>query len=325
MGITALGYIGVRSDRIEDWGAYASGLLGMQRIDRARTQLAFRMDDRTQRLIVADEPGDTLAWLGWEVASAKALDQLAARLSDAGHPVRAGTTAEAGRRGVGTLVHCTDPAGTRVELFVDPMRSAEPFIPGRPIKGFKTGPFGMGHAVLHVPDVSALIPFYEGLLGFQVSDYGDQPVPMRFFHVNGRHHSFATIQTGQSGFHHFMVEYDTLDDVGQGYDIALSQEDRIAYTMGRHTNDWATSFYSHTPSGFFVETGWGVRIIDPETWQPEEMKNGPSLWGHDRPYLPDALRERYRAMAREAAAQGLQAPPVADCPWLHGVMAGHGG
>ena len=50
--ITALGYIGVRSDRLSDWSDFASGLLGMQGIDRAGKQLAFRMDNRHQRLLI---------------------------------------------------------------------------------------------------------------------------------------------------------------------------------------------------------------------------------------------------------------------------------
>ena len=50
--------------------------------------------------------------------------------------------------------------------------------------------------------------------------------------------------------------------VGQGYDLACLEEDRIAYTLGRHTNDYMTSFYAKTPSGFFIESGWGGRIYN---------------------------------------------------------------
>ena len=64
---------------------------------------------------------------------------------------------------------------------------------------------------------------------------------------------------------------------GQGYDLLQYKDNAIAYTMGRHTNDYMTSFYSITPSGFFIENGWGGRIIDPETWQPIETFEGPSL------------------------------------------------
>ena len=47
--LIALGYIGIRSARLEDWNTYATRLLGMQRVDRAGAVRAFRMDDRKQR------------------------------------------------------------------------------------------------------------------------------------------------------------------------------------------------------------------------------------------------------------------------------------
>ena len=214
--IEALGYLGVRTDRLADWADYAAGQLGMQTIDRGPGALAFRMDDRKQRLMVTEEPGDALACMGWEVAGASALDTVAARLADAGHAVEPGGRDLADRRFVADLVVAHDPAGNRLEFFHGAMEDGDPFSPGRPISGFKTGPLGMGHAVLHVADVQALKPFYRDVLGFRISDYGEAPIDLCFFHVNGRHHSFAMIGTGRAGFHHFMVEYTNLDDVGQG-------------------------------------------------------------------------------------------------------------
>lgn len=319
--IDALGYLGIRTDRLEDWGDYATGQLGMERIDRGPGQLAFRMDDRSQRLMVTEEDGHALACMGWEVADAATLDRLAARVSDAGHEVSVASPGLADRRFVRDLVVSHDPAGNRLEFFHGAMESDDPFRPGRPISGFKTGPLGMGHAVLHVQEPEALLPFYRDVLGFRLSDYGKRPVTFYFFHVNERHHSFAMIGTGQQGFHHFMVEYTNLDDVGQGYDIA-ERGKRVAYTLGRHTNDWMTSFYSHTPSGFFVETGWGGRLIDPGSWVVETLEDGPSLWGHDRRYLPDDQRGAFAELRLGAAAKGVQAPPPTDCPWLWGVLSG---
>ena len=312
----------MRTDRLSDWSDYACRQLGMQAVDRGPGQAAYRMDDRKQRLIVTAEPGDALACMGWEVADADALDRLCARLANAGVEVITGRRDLADRRFVTDLAIVHDPAGNRLELFHGPMLTDDPFVPGRPISGFKTGPLGMGHAVLHTDNVDALLPFYHDLLGFRLSDYGLHPMPLYFFHVNGRHHSFAILGTGQTGFHHFMVEYTNLDDVGQGYDLAQQSEDAVAYTLGRHTNDWMTSFYTHTPSGFFVETGWGGRIIEPDRWQIQVMEDGPSFWGHDRPHLTDEQRREFRELRLGTASKGLQAPPPTDCPWLWGVLSG---
>ena len=168
--ITALSYIGVRSDRTEDWRSFAGTVLGMQVLDRGGRNTAFRMDDQAQRLIVSDEPGDTLAYIGWEVGQKSALDQLAARLEAAGYTVTLADKALCDRRYVSDMIWCVDPAGYRLELVWNPVKVSDPFVPGRPISGFKTGPYGMGHAVLHVSDAQALVPFYCDVLGFQLSD-----------------------------------------------------------------------------------------------------------------------------------------------------------
>jgi catechol 2,3-dioxygenase-like lactoylglutathione lyase family enzyme len=172
----------------------------------------------------------------------------------------------------------------------------------------------MGHAVLNVVDVEPLLPFYRDLLGFGVSDYGHTPYKLYFFHLNARHHSFAMVGSGRAGLHHFMVELCSLDDVGQGLDLATLEPDRLAYTLGRHTNDHVTSFYAHSPSGFFVEYGWNGLLIDPATWQPHETFDGPSLWGHERLYLEAGPRARLRDMRLDAAARGVRAPvPPPNC------------
>ncbi len=325
MEITALGYLGIKSSQMDQWSRMATDLLGMQRVDRAAKVNAYRMDDRKQRLIIDGSSDAGLAVMGWEVATQSELDRLAGRLDDHGVRVTRGLRALADERHVSELISFSDPAGNPLEAFHGPEIASDPFRPGRPISGFRTGALGMGHAVLNVENVEALLPFYRDLLGFKVSDFGLTPYKLYFFHVNGRHHSFAMVGSGRKALHHFMVEVGSLDDVGQGYDIAQLEEDRIAYTLGRHTNDHMTSFYVNTPSGFFIEYGWGGRVIDPETWQPHETFDGPSLWGHERLHMPDAQRGRLRDMRLSAAARGVRAPdphvsPL-NCPWLDAVTA----
>jgi 2,3-dihydroxybiphenyl 1,2-dioxygenase len=332
MTLLSLGYIGVRSRRLEDWQGFATGLLGMQLVDAAGGVRAFRMDDRRQRLLVThdadDAPGDIagggLAFLGWEVADATALDALAARLETHGVAVAPGSRQLAEERHVADLIVFRDPAGNRLEAFHGQEVAVTPFRPGRPISGFRTGALGMGHAVLHVVDVAPLLPFYRDILGFGVSDYGHTPYQLYFFHLNARHHSFAMVGTGRAGLHHFMVELCSIDDVGQGLDLALLEPDRLAYTLGRHTNDHVTSFYAHSPSGFFVEYGWNGLLIDPATWQPRETFDGPSLWGHERLYMEPGPRARLREMRLDAAARGVRAPiPAPNCVLVQQPAARH--
>ena len=329
MPLQALGYAGFGSADLDDWRQFGTGLVGLQAVERSASLLAFRMDDRKQRIVIDRAMPDGARFFGWEVADAADLDALAVRLEKHQVDVVAEPQTLADARRVGGLISFRDPAGNRLEAFYGAEIDETPFSPGRSISGFRTGPLGLGHAVLTVENIDAVMPFYVDLLGFGLSDYMMKPFRAYFFHINARHHSLALIETGRNGMHHLMVELFSLDDVGQSYDVALSQPERVSVTLGRHTNDLMTSFYCKSPSSFMIECGWGGRAIDPASWQPVEMYDGPSLWGHERVWLPPADRGVAREMRMRAAAAGLRAPvQVMDgnyrlmpgsCPWWDGV------
>ena len=329
MTLQALGYVGFGSAALDDWRQFGTGLIGLQAVERSSSLLAFRMDDRKQRILVDRTLPEGERFFGWEVADAAALDALAARLDKAGIAVTAGSRSLADARRVSGLISFRDPAGNRLEAFYGADIDDTPFKPGRSISGFRTGPLGLGHAVLTVERIDTVMPFYVDVLGFGLSDYMERPFRAYFFHINARHHSLALIETGTNGLHHLMVELFSLDDVGQSYDVAQAGESRVNVTLGRHTNDLMTSFYARTPSSFMVECGWGGRDIDPSTWKPAELTDGPSLWGHERVWLSAEDREIAREMRMRAAAEGRRAPVnVMDgnytrlngaCPWWDGV------
>jgi 2,3-dihydroxybiphenyl 1,2-dioxygenase len=320
----ALGYVGVRAKDLGDWASYGSGLLGLQPIDKSRSTLAFRMDDRKQRIIVDADGGEGIGFFGWEMADAAALDAIAAHLEQNGIKVARGSRALADERHVKDLIVFNDPLGNRLEIFHGGETTSEPFKPGRAISGFRTGPLGLGHVVLNVDSretIDKLMEFYRGILGFRLTDYYDHPFVARFLHLNPRHHSLAFIQTGKNAVHHIMMEVFSFDDVGQGYDLALGEKDRIGVTLGRHTSDFITSFYSWTPSAFMVEYGWGARSIDVGTWQASERKEGPSMWGHERVWLSEEDRAKARALRLKNAENSFRRP-VQVIEGNYEVMAG---
>ena len=327
MALDSLGYFGVRARNLDDWSSFGEKFLGLQLVDRSRKSLTFRMDDRRQRIVVQEDDADggQATFMGWEVGGEQALDELAARLEAAGIRVQRAPRATTDERRVKELIGFEDPVGNRLEAFHGAEIAADPFKPGRAISGFRTGPLGMGHVVLNVERIDQLLPFYRDTLGFQLSDFTLRPFKAYFLHLNPRHHSFAMVETGKNSVHHLMVELYMLDDVGQAYDLALGEPDRIATTFGRHSNDFMTSFYANSPSGFFVEYGWGGRSIDPQNWTPIEMTCGPSLWGHDRNWLSPEGRAQARDLRMRAAADGLREPvqvvegnytlAPGTCPW----------
>ncbi len=124
-----MGYVGVRAKDLGDWASYGSGLLGLQRIDKSRSTLAFRMDDRKQRILVDADGGEGIGFFGWEVADATALDALAGDLDNAEIKVARGARALADERHVKDLVVLNDPQGNRLEIFHGAETAAEPFRP----------------------------------------------------------------------------------------------------------------------------------------------------------------------------------------------------
>ena len=296
MGIEALGYIGVRAKDLGDWASYGTNFLGLQRIDKSRSTLAFRMDDRKQRLVVDADGGEGIGFFGWEVADAAALDALAARIEAAGTKVARGSRALADERHVKDLIVLNDPAGNRLEIFHgarDHRRSVQARpqhfrLPHRPARH---GPRGDAFRAHRRRD--EVLSGRARVQGSAIT--GLRPFPAYFFHVNPRHHSIAFVESGINMVHHMMVELYSFDDVGQGYDLALGDPERIGVTLGRHSGDYVTSFYTWNPSGFLVEYGWGGQVIDDNTWKPFERKFGPSLWGHERRWMSADKREAVAA------------------------------
>src|SRR5665213_2176120 len=225
MTVQALGYAGFGSNALDSWRQFGTGLVGLQAVERSPSLLAFRMDDRKQRIVIDRAMPDGARFFGWEVADAAALQALAARLEAAGIEVAAEPRTVADARRVHALISFHDPAGNRLEAFHGAEVDDTPFRPGRSISGFRTGPLGLGHAVLTVENIDPMMSFYVDLLGFGLSDYIEKPFRAYFFHVNGRHHSLAMIEPGKSGMHHLMVELFSLDDVGQAYDCLLYTSD----------------------------------------------------------------------------------------------------
>src|ERR1700687_3950175 len=83
MPLQALGYVGFGSVALDDWRQFGTGLVGLQAVERSSSLLAFRMDDRKQRIVIDRSLPDGDRFFGWEVANAAALDALAARLEKA--------------------------------------------------------------------------------------------------------------------------------------------------------------------------------------------------------------------------------------------------
>ena len=120
MAIKALSYIGVNSDKFEDWSYYSQKNLGMQLVDRGKGILSFRMDDQKQRLTITGDKGDNLGFLGWEVENKEDLQSFASKLEENKIAVTQGKSSFADQRFVEDLIYFNDPQGNSCLLYTSP-------------------------------------------------------------------------------------------------------------------------------------------------------------------------------------------------------------
>lgn len=288
-GVTQLGYLGIGVSDVAAWERFATETLGLQLGGREDDgTLLLRLDDYHHRFLIHPGGQDDVAYFGWEVADVHALREVEERLRAAGTQVRRGSEEEAAARRVVELIKYKDPSGIDSEIFYGPLMAfQQPFRSPRPLSGFVGGTQGLGHMVVSMDDLEQSIAFYRDVLGMRISDYvavtrpsGEQ-LRLAFFHCNPRHHTIAfhARPDPPKRLNHFMLQVQSVDDVGSTYDLCQQTGVPVTRSLGRHTNDHMVSFYMRSPSGFEVEYGWGARVVDDATWQVQLHTMG-SIWGH---------------------------------------------
>lgn len=291
--IRSMAYLGLTTPAAAEWRQFGRDILGLQLLEDAGDgALRFRMDEAECRLWVHAGKANDIAYVGWAVADEAAALAISKRVEAAGRDTHGADPAEAQAKRVAGFRWFIDPAGFRHELCWGQFVSADPFVPGRAISGFKTEEQGMGHVVLLVPDLVEADRFYREAMGFHESDCiksGDRE--LLFYHCNGRHHSLAIGSPGPdlAGAHHLMLEVNALDDVGRAIDLCEKMGVPVSKSIGCHTNDRMISTYLFSPSVLRIEYGFGGLEID-NLWQPKTYTQT-SIWGHKelRPDLPPAM------------------------------------
>ncbi len=293
MSIHSLGYIGVNCRDPQKWQTYGTQVLGMEDVTAriGGPDIYLKMDDRPFRIIAQQSDTDSFGFCGWETSSLSNLEAVVTKLTAANIEISQGSKADKAARQVTELVHFTDPAGNRHELFYGPISDFKQMVSPVGVSGFVTGDMGFGHIVLPAPNFDATTTFFTEVLGFGLSDFmnirfsPDPAEPIKrlwFMHCNERHHSLGLFEMEMpSGCVHAMVEVASIDEVGKCNDRRIANDIQLAGTLGRHANDHIVSFYMRSPSNFDIEYGTeGRRIKDWSNYTVFES-TAVSFWGHD--------------------------------------------
>ncbi|WP_327141245.1 VOC family protein [Nocardia sp. NBC_01327] len=281
--IQELSYVGFASPRFEEWRTYGPDLLGaMLKSDGPDGAIRLAVDDINYRIAIHPAEENEFRYAGWGLANETDLHAYVGQLSDRGVVVRWAEEELCKEREVAELAWFQDPWGLRHELSWGKTATPNSFQPGRVMRGgFVTRDQGLGHVVFQVPSLMEANRFYADILGFRLSDrIITDYFNVRFYHINGRHHSLALSELpGHVGFNHLMLEYENMDDLGRAIDLLKRNDTEIMQTLGRHTNDLMTSIYITSPSGLQVELGHGGLVVDDLSWVARTY-NKASYWGH---------------------------------------------
>jgi 3,4-dihydroxy-9,10-secoandrosta-1,3,5(10)-triene-9,17-dione 4,5-dioxygenase len=309
MAVKSLGYVVIETAQPEEWERFLTQFAGVMRApDAADGAALYRIDDRPFRFRIERSDREWFKAAGYEVADVAALENLAARVAAAGHPVERFTPETAALRGVDAGFITRDPADNGLEFYCGDSRTDEPFVSPLGISHFVTGAMGMGHAVFSAPDFPATLAFHRDVIGFHETDMpafhlmGPDAPPMHFAFLhadNGRHHSIAFGEgpVPPSGAVHVMLEYPTLVEVGKAYDRMKAAGYPESASLGQHLNDETVGFYVQTPGGFDLEIGCDSLVIDPASWEVTKHI-GISIWGHEWAWQK-AMAEAQKAEAAE--------------------------
>ena len=267
VSVTELGYLGLSVSDLGAWKEFGAEILAMEIADGGTEGFCqLRADYWHRRIDLIGDGDDNIAYFGLRVAGREEFALMQEQLNAAGIGFRVGTVEEAEERKVTEILKLTDPDGYNVEIFHGPcVERHKPFHPGRRMHHrYLLGNAGLGHIVIGQKDVEAAYQFYKAL-GMR----GDVEYPNReggtkdgptFMTCNERDHTIAFGMGDEHRIYHLGLQFESFDDFGFTYDIAMERGVGFFFHPGRHSNDNMVSFYIHTPSDWLIEMGWGGNV-----------------------------------------------------------------
>jgi 2,3-dihydroxy-p-cumate/2,3-dihydroxybenzoate 3,4-dioxygenase len=273
-------YVRLGTDDLGEAVRFATTVLGLELVSRDRDAAYLRGDDRDHNICYVAGRAQGHA-VGFDLATAAALDRAAAELDGAGIPVRAGTAADCEQRRVRAMLAVDDPSGNRLELVVRPAASGRRYFPSR-----DAGITSFSHIGLRTLDAPRDEGFWTGRLGARVSDWIGNAALLR---IDAVHHKVALFPSSYPGVQHVNFQVQSIDDVMRSFYFLQKLNVRIVFGPGRHPTSGATFLYFQGPDDVVYEYSTGVRLISPEDeagYVPRQFPLVPSsfcMWGS----LPD--------------------------------------
>lgn len=205
-----------------------------------------------------------------KATSSMALNKVAELVANHGGRVLHGKHAAQDPAG-GEAITIQDPQGRVLRIVYGDVChvASEPDLPANADK-----PIRLAHAVLNSHDVASVMPFYENVLGFKLSD---RTKIMAFIRIPqeglGDHHSIALADADNDCLNHIAFVMPTLESVMRGGGRMRDAGYDIEWGPGRHGPGDNAFNYFVGPAGFVIEYTAEVEQVD-----DSYVARGPADW-----------------------------------------------
>jgi 2,3-dihydroxy-p-cumate/2,3-dihydroxybenzoate 3,4-dioxygenase len=233
--------------------AFYQELVGLQLVERDAASASFRCGERHRGVVLhaAAEPG--LKRVALELESERDLVLAQSHFSALGYPLQEAQAAELVRLRQGPTFRLREPAsGLEFEFLADAERPSDPFAPT------VTQIARLGHVVIEVSDLDAVLGFLLDRANFRTSDYVEGRIHFLRCFPNPLHHSFAVQKGAQNRLHHINFMVTDIDDVGRAMNRMKKAGVEIVFGPGRHEPSGSIFLYFLDPDGMTVEYSFGM-------------------------------------------------------------------
>lgn len=228
-------------------------LVGLQLVARDADTAVFRGGERHHDVVLHAHAAPGLKRVAFEMESEADLMSARDHFARIGLAVEEVTPAERERMRQGATFRIREPSsGLQFEFLADAERAASPF---EPTVAKITR---VGHVVIEVTDLAAVLAFLVDQANFRTSDYVEGRIHFLRCFPNPLHHSFAVQQGAENRLHHVNLMVSDIDDVGQGMNRMKKAGVEIVFGPGRHEPSGSVFLYFLDPDGMTVEYSFGM-------------------------------------------------------------------
>jgi 2,3-dihydroxy-p-cumate/2,3-dihydroxybenzoate 3,4-dioxygenase len=232
--------------------AFATDVLGLQRVTSDKEPFLFRSDERFHTLCLAE--GADRSSIGVELASANDLDRAADTLTRERFEVREASAEECGRRFVRRALIVRDASGNEIDLVVRPAVSGRRYFPSR-----DAGVTGLQCVGLRSRAMADDLKLWTTILGATVNDWAGD---IAYLGIDGKHHRIALYPSDRAGLLYVCYGVESLDSIMQNHYFVQERQIKILHGPGREAASGQIFVRFAGPEGHVFSYGHGLADID---------------------------------------------------------------